>query len=588
MAQAFFGGVHPNDMKAATNEKAIEQLAAPAEVVIPMSMHIGAPCKPIVAVGDKVTIGQKIGEPGGFVSAPIHASVSGTVKAVEPRPFSMGGTMMSVVIENDFQNTVCPDIHPVDDPDSLTPEQLVEIVKNAGIVGQGGATFPTHVKISSGLGKVDYVIINAAECEPYITGDHRTMLERPEQVIKGATLLAKCFGVEHVYIGVEANKQNAADVLNKTIDELKAPVVVEVLHTRYPQGAEKQLCQAISGRQVPSGKLPADAGCCIFNLNTTCAIYKAVYTGMPVVSKVVTVSGSGVIEPKNLECPIGTPITALFDACGGLKEETYKLIMGGPMMGLAQYNLDVTVGKGTGAMLAFAGDEEQYEENPQCIRCGKCVGVCPMRLEPVFMYKYLMKGDVDTWQNTLHGMDCIECGACAYTCPARLPLTHAFRMGKRLQEFEADRVLLPPHPVQREHPDHHDGRDHCHDPRSDHERVRLWLPGPGPDPGVRGRLRVLGVGLSQAPEEAPVHRRPVRRGYRYAAGLCVPPHAALLDDHHRRVLRHRGGQAAVRRHRLQLHEPRSGGPCRSAGQLCHRHDHLGRAHEQAVHFRLQR
>ena len=429
MAQAFFGGVHPNDMKAATNEKAIEQLEAPAEVVIPMSMHIGAPCKPIVAVGDKVTIGQKIGEPGGFVSAPIHASVSGTVKAVEPRPFSMGGTMMSVVIENDFQNTVCPDIHPVEDPDSLTPEQLVEIVKNAGIVGQGGATFPTHVKISSGLGKVDYVIINAAECEPYITGDHRTMLERPEQVVKGATLLAKCFGVEHVYIGIEANKQNAADVLNKTIAELNAPVVVEVLHTRYPQGAEKQLCQAVSGRQVPSGKLPADAGCCIFNLNTTCAIYRAVYTGMPVVNKIVTVSGF--IEPKNIECPIGTPISKLFDACGGLREDTYKLIMGGPMMGLAQYNVDVTVGKGTGAMLAFAGKEEQYEEHPQCIRCGKCVGVCPMRLEPVFMYKYLMKGDVDTWQNTLHGMDCIECGACTYICPARLPLIHAFRMGKQ-------------------------------------------------------------------------------------------------------------------------------------------------------------
>ena len=431
MAQAFFGGVHPNDMKAATNEKAIEQLEAPAEVVIPMSMHIGAPCKPIVAVGDKVTIGQKIGEPGGFVSAPIHASVSGTVKAVEPRPFSMGGTMMSVVIENDFQNTVCPDIHPVEDPDSLTPEQLVEIVKNAGIVGQGGATFPTHVKISSGLGKVDYVIINAAECEPYITGDHRTMLERPEQVVKGATLLAKCFGVEHVYIGIEANKQNAADVLNKTIAELNAPVVVEVLHTRYPQGAEKQLCQAVSGRQVPSGKLPADAGCCIFNLNTTCAIYRAVYTGMPVVNKIVTVSGSGVIEPKNIECPIGTPISKLFDACGGLREDTYKLIMGGPMMGLAQYNVDVTVGKGTGAMLAFAGKEEQYEEHPQCIRCGKCVGVCPMRLEPVFMYKYLMKGDVDTWQNTLHGMDCIECGACTLylSCPSASD--PCLRMGKQ-------------------------------------------------------------------------------------------------------------------------------------------------------------
>ena len=431
MAQAFFGGVHPNDMKAATNEKAIEKLEAPAEVVIPMSMHIGAPCKPIVAVGDKVKIGQRIGEPGGFVSAPIHASVSGTVKAVEPRPFSMGGTMMSVVIENDFQDTVSEDVKPAADPENLTGEQLTEIVKNAGIVGQGGATFPTHVKISSALGKVDYVIINAAECEPYITGDHRTCLERPDQVIKGATLLAKCFKVDKVYIGIEANKQNAADVLNEKIRELNAPVVVEVLHTRYPQGAEKQLCQAVSGRQVPSGKLPADAGCCIFNLNTTCAIYRAVYTGMPVVNKIVTVSGSGVIEPKNIECPIGTPISKLFDACGGLREDTYKLIMGGPMMGLAQYNVDVTVGKGTGAMLAFAGKEEQYEEHPQCIRCGKCVGVCPMRLEPVFMYKYLMKGDVDTWQNTLHGMDCIECGACTYICPARLPLIHAFRMGKQ-------------------------------------------------------------------------------------------------------------------------------------------------------------
>ena len=431
MAQAFFGGVHPNDMKAATNEKAIEKLAPPAEVVIPMSMHIGAPCKPIVAPGDHVTIGQRIGEPGGFVSAPIHASVSGTVKAVEPRPFSMGGKMMSVVIENDFQDTVCDTVKPVEDPDSLTPEQLVDIVKNAGIVGQGGATFPTHVKISSGLGKVDYVIINAAECEPYITGDHRTMLERPDQVIKGATLLAKCFGVDKVYIGIEANKQNAADVLNAKIAELKAPVKVEVLHTRYPQGAEKQLCQAVSGRQVPSGKLPADAGCCIFNLNTTCAIYRAVYEGMPVVSKIVTVSGSGVIEPKNIECPIGTPIARLFDACGGLKDETYKLIMGGPMMGMAQYDTDVTVGKGTGAMLAFAGDEEKHEANPQCIRCGKCVGVCPIRLEPIFMYKYLMKGDIDAWQNQLHGMDCIECGACTYTCPARLPLTHAFRLGKQ-------------------------------------------------------------------------------------------------------------------------------------------------------------
>ena len=404
------------------------KMPVPTKVVLPMQQHIGAPCTPVVKKGDTVQVGTLVGQAGGFVSANIYSGVSGTVTGVDNVRLSNGSFCPAVTIQPDGEQTVDPAVKP---PVVTDKESLLAAVQACGLVGLGGAGFPTHVKISSGLGKVDYVIINAAECEPYITGDHRTMLERPEQVIKGATLLAKCFGVEHVYIGVEANKQNAADVLNKTIDELKAPVVVEVLHTRYPQGAEKQLCQAISGRQVPSGKLPADAGCCIFNLNTTCAIYKAVYTGMPVVSKVVTVSGSGVIEPKNLECPIGTPITALFDACGGLKEETYKLIMGGPMMGLAQYNLDVTVGKGTGAMLAFAGDEEQYEENPQCIRCGKCVGVCPMRLEPVFMYKYLMKGDVDTWQNTLHGMDCIECGACAYTCPARLPLTHAFRMGKQ-------------------------------------------------------------------------------------------------------------------------------------------------------------
>ena len=436
MAQAFFGGVHPNDMKAATNEKAIEKLAAPAEVVIPMSMHIGAPCKPIVAVGDKVKIGQRIGEPGGFVSAPIHASISGTVKAVEPRPFSMGGKMMSVVIENDFQDEVSEEVKPVADPDSLTPEQLVEIVKNAGIVGQGGATFPTHVKISSGLGKVDYVIINAAECEPYITGDHRTCLERPEQVIKGATLLAKCFGVDKVYIGIEANKQNAADVLNAKIAELNAPVVVEVLHTRYPQGAEKQLVQAVSGRQVPSGKLPADAGCCIFNLNTTCAIYRAVYEGMPVVNKIVTVSGSGVIEPKNIECPIGTPITKLFDACGGLKDETYKLIMGGPMMGVAVTTDELPVLKQNNGLLAFGAEEARLLEPTDCIRCGRCVAACPMNLVPAKLEKYAERKDVEMLKK-LDIMTCMECGCCAFSCPAKRRIVQAIRLGKYYVKKEA-------------------------------------------------------------------------------------------------------------------------------------------------------
>ena len=292
MAQAFFGGVHPNDMKAATNEKAIEQLQAPAQVVIPMSMHFGAPCTPTVSKGDYVKLGQKIGEFKGL-GAPIHASVSGTVAAVEPRPYSMGGKVMSVVIDNDFKDDLSEEVHAPADPDALSVEEMVEMVKQAGIVGMGGATFPTHTKISSGIGKVDTVIINGAECEPYITGDHRAMLERPAEIIGGCCYLAKMFGVSKVVIGVEDNKKNGIESLNKVIEEQKAPVVVESLRCRYPQGGEKQLCQAITGKQVPPGGLPANIGCAVFNINTTIAIYHAIKDGMPVVRKVVTVSGSG-------------------------------------------------------------------------------------------------------------------------------------------------------------------------------------------------------------------------------------------------------------------------------------------------------
>ena len=430
MAQAFFGGVHPHDMKAATNEKAIEKLPAPAEVVIPMSMHFGAPCTPLVKAGDHVKVGQKI---GGFkgLGAPIHASVSGTVKAVEPRPYSMGGNMMSVIIENDFQDELSEEVQAPANPDALSVEEMIEAVKNAGIVGMGGATFPTHVKISGGIGQVDTVIINGAECDPYITGDHRTMLERPEEIIGGATYLAKMFGVDKVVIGVEDNKQNGIDAMNKVIAEKNAPVVVEPLRCRYPQGGEKQLCQAITGKQVPPGGLPSNIGCAVFNINTTCAIFRAITQGMPVVQKIVTVSGSGVVEPKNVECPIGTPVSCLFDFCGGLKDGTYKLIAGGPMMGMAQYTADIPVAKGTGAMLAFCEQEEQTVENPQCIRCGKCVEACPVHLEPLFMYQYAAKGMADEL-NDAHIMDCMECGACSYVCPARMHLTHMFKTGKQL------------------------------------------------------------------------------------------------------------------------------------------------------------
>lgn len=430
MAQAFFGGIHPNDQKAATNKKPVEVLPPPARVVIPMSLHIGAPCTPCVSVGDQVTVGQKVGEAPAFVSAPVHASISGKVVAVEPRIHFSGVPVMSVVIENDFNETPCADLAPVPNPDALTPEQLSALIKEAGIVGMGGATFPTHVKITSGLGKVDTVIVNASECEPYITSDHRVLLEEPEAVLGGVRLLARIFGVDRVHIVIEQNKSNAAGMLKLKIDEEKAPAVVDLLPTRYPQGAEKQLCQSITGRQVPPGALPAAIGCAVFNVVTTMAIYRAVYEGRPVTHRVVTVTGSGVNEPKNLLCPIGTPIGDLLDACGGVKQETFKILMGGPMMGHAQFDMAAPIGKGTNAILAFADKEERTVEHPACIRCGKCISVCPMHLQPVFMYQYEAAGMLPELE-AAHVLDCIECGACTYICPGRLHLVQAFRAGKQ-------------------------------------------------------------------------------------------------------------------------------------------------------------
>ena len=430
MAQSFFGGIHPHDKKAATNKKPIEALPPPAQVVIPMSLHIGAPCRPCVTVGEHVNMGQQIGEMTAYVSAPIHASISGKVVAVEPRPHFNGTNVLSVVIENDYQDTLDPSVKPVEHPENLTAQELVEIVKNTGVVGLGGATFPTHVKIASGLGKVDTVIVNAAECEPYNTSDHRILLEYPDQVIGGAKLLARIFGVDKVHVGIEANKLNAAQLLQQRIQEEQAPVVVDVLHTRYPQGAEKQLCQSITGRQVPPGQLPAAIGCAVFSVDTTAAIWRAVYQGMPVIRRIVTVSGSGVMEPKNLECRIGTPLRDLLDFCGGVSETTFKLLMGGPMMGNAQYSADVPVGKCTNAILAFAKDEERTVEHPTCIRCGKCASVCPMRLQPLFLYLYQRKGMLEELEAG-NVLDCIECGACAYICPGRLHLVQAMRTGKQ-------------------------------------------------------------------------------------------------------------------------------------------------------------
>ena len=432
MVYSFRGGIHPGThsdpgYKAATNTKPIEKLALPEKVILPVSMHIGAPAKPIVSVGDIVDLGQTVAEAGGFVSAPIHATVSGKVTAVAPMLHPSGNKILSIVIENDGEDRLHESVHPYDFT-AMTNEERIEHIRKSGIVGHGGATFPTHVKIQSGIGKCDTIIVNGAECEPYITSDHRLLLERPEEVVEGLKMLADLMGVQTAIIAIEENK---SDTFPK-LQELMASdprLKLYPLKCKYPQGAEKQLINACTGREVPSGKLPADAGCAVFNVDTTGAVYRCFAQGMPVIRRIVTVSGSAVADPKNLEVRIGTQIEKLIDACGGFKEAPNKLLMGGPMMGVAQYSLEIPVFKGTNAFLAMCGEEDKRVENPQCIRCGKCIGACPMHLLPMYMNVYCKADNLDEAAKC-GMMDCIECGSCAYVCPARIPLVAQFRLSK--------------------------------------------------------------------------------------------------------------------------------------------------------------
>ena len=436
MAFSFFGGVHPDENKFLSCDKPIQEFPEPDILVVPMSQHIGAPCKPLVKKGDPVTVGQKIGDNTGLC-VPVHSPVSGKVKSVEMKAHSSGTTMMSVVIENDHLRTLCEDVQPrtQEQVDALTPEELMEIIHQAGIVGMGGATFPTHVKLSSGIGKVDTIIVNAGECEPYITADDRLCREMPDQVISGVKVIMKIFGLNTAHIAIEDNKPQAAKALQAQLCTADG-ITIDVLPAMYPQGAEKQLIQAVTGRQVPSGGLPAAVGCAVFNAATCKAIHDAVYDGMPLIRRVVTVSGNIVMEPKNLLVPIGTSFNDLMEAVG-TSQNPYKVLSGGPMMGVTQYDLSVPTTKGTNAVTILKYNGRRRIYHPQCIRCGRCIDACPMKLMPILMYKSLMTGDVDEMKS-VHMMDCIECGCCAYVCPARVPLVLGFRSGKqRIRDYAA-------------------------------------------------------------------------------------------------------------------------------------------------------
>ena len=429
MAFSFFGGIHPKENKSYACDQPVRDFPEPDMLVIPMAQHIGAPCKPLVKKGDQVTVGQKIGDNTGLC-VPVHSSVSGTVKAVELRPHTSGTMMMSVVIENDHQGTLCPDIQPrtAQEVENLTTEELMNIIHEAGIVGMGGATFPTHVKLSSGLGKVDTIIVNVSECEPYIVADDWLCRSFAKEMVSGLKIVMKVLGLQTAHIAMEDNKPEAAQALRLELDP-KEGIVLDVLPAKYPQGAEKQLIYAVTGREVPSGGLPAAVGCAVFNSATCKAIHDAVYLGMPLIRRIVTVSGDICMDPKNLMVPIGTPFNQLVDAVG-VSENPYKVLSGGPMMGAAQYDLAVPVIKGTNAVTILGRRNKYAVENSRCIRCGKCIEVCPMHLMPVLMYKSTFTSDPDEMKS-VHMLDCSECGCCAYTCPASVPLVLAFRAAKQ-------------------------------------------------------------------------------------------------------------------------------------------------------------
>lgn len=427
----FAGGIHPDDGKDLSKDKPIREVLPQGDLVYPLSQHIGAPAQPIVKKGDRVLTGQKIAEAGGFVSAPIYATVSGTVKAIEPRRVVTGDNVMSIVVENDelYEEIDWPEVPPFEE---LSREDKINMIREAGIVGMGGAGFPTAVKLSpKEPEKIEYVIVNCAECEPYLTSDYRKMLEEPEKLIGGLKVSLSLFENARGILAVEDNKPDCIGKLKRlTKDENK--ITVKALKTKYPQGSERQLIYATTGRAIHSAMLPADAGCVVNNVDTVIAIYNAVIEGKPLMHRIVTVTGDAIVNPQNFKVRIGTNYHELIDEAGGFIEPPVKIVSGGPMMGFGIFDLDVPTTKTSSALLCMTKDQVSAMEPTACINCGKCVEVCPGRVVPRKLADYAEHYDEEAFVKN-NGMECCECGCCSYVCPAKRPLTQVIKSMRKMQ-----------------------------------------------------------------------------------------------------------------------------------------------------------
>lgn len=426
----FTGGIHPHDGKELSKDKPIKDVLPKGELVYPLSQHIGAPAVPIVKKGDRVLRGQKIAEAGGFVSAPVFATVSGTVKKIDPHRVVTGDNVMSIIVENDnlYEEVV---YQPVDDLDSLSKEEIIERIKEAGIVGMGGAGFPTHVKLSpKEPDKIEYVIANCAECEPYLTSDYRRMIEEPHKLVEGLKISLRLFDKAKGILAVEDNKHDCIEVLKK-LTKNEPRILVKTLKTKYPQGSERQLIYATTKRAINSSMLPSDVNCIVNNVDTIVAIYHAVKEGRPLMERIVTVTGDAIKFPQNFRVHIGTSYAELVDEAGGFRRVPEKVVSGGPMMGFGMFDLNVPTTKTASALLCISKDEVSRMQPTACINCGLCVSVCPGRVVPKQLADYAENGKEEEFIKH-HGMECCECGCCSYVCPAKRTLTQSIKSMRKI------------------------------------------------------------------------------------------------------------------------------------------------------------